>query len=69
LAAGGRQWAPPEVTSRAAGSCARGSFSRAVTLPAEVKQDAITATCDNGVCTLRALKAKKEKVGKKVEIE
>jgi len=46
----------------------QGTFFRAVTLPAEVKQEAITATCDNGVCTIRAPKAKEEKVGKKIEV-
>lgn len=46
-----------------------GSFYRAVSLPAEVRQDEIKATCENGVCTIRAPKAKEEKVGKKVEVE
>ncbi|MEN6403804.1 MAG: Hsp20/alpha crystallin family protein [Armatimonadia bacterium] len=46
-----------------------GSFFRAVRLPAEVKQDEIKATCDNGVCTIRAPKAVEEKVGRKIDIE
>jgi len=46
-----------------------GSFYRAVRLPAEVKQDEIKATCDNGVCTIRAPKAVEEKVGRKIDIE
>ena len=46
-----------------------GSFYRAVTLPAEVKQDGITASCENGVCTVKAPKAKEEKVGKRIEVQ
>ncbi|MEN6549617.1 MAG: Hsp20/alpha crystallin family protein [Armatimonadia bacterium] len=46
-----------------------GSFFRAVRLPAEVKQDEIKATCDNGICTIRAPKAVEEKVGRKIDIE
>lgn len=46
-----------------------GSFYRAIQLPSEVKQDAITATCDNGVCTVKAPKAKEEKIGKKIEVQ
>lgn len=45
-----------------------GSFFRAISLPAEVKADEVTATYDNGVCTIRAPKAKEEKIGRKVEI-
>lgn len=45
-----------------------GSFFRSIPLPSEVKQDEIKATCDNGVCTIRAPKATKEKVGKKIDI-
>jgi HSP20 family protein len=46
-----------------------GSFYRAITLPSEVKADEITATCDNGVCTIKAPKAKEAKVGKKIEVQ
>lgn len=46
-----------------------GSFFRSVPLPAEVKQEEITATCDSGVCTVRAPKALEEKVGRKIEIK
>lgn len=46
-----------------------GSFYRAVTLPAEVKQDGITASCENGVCTIKAPKAKEERIGKKIEVQ
>lgn len=46
-----------------------GSFYRAVTLPSEVKQEEIKATCDSGVCTIRAPKAKEEKVGKKIDVQ
>lgn len=46
-----------------------GSFFRAIPLPAEVKQEGIKATCDNGVCTIRAPKALEEKVGRKIDIQ
>lgn len=46
-----------------------GSFFRSIPLPAEVKQDAIKATCDNGVCTIRAPKAVEQKISRKVQIE
>lgn len=46
-----------------------GSFYRAISLPSEVKADEVTASCDSGVCTIRAPKAKEEKIGRKVEIK
>jgi len=47
-----------------------GSFFRAIPLPSEVKQDEIKATCDSGVCTIRApKKAVEEKVGRKIDVE
>lgn len=46
-----------------------GSFYRAIPLPAEVKSEEIKATCDNGVCTIRAPKALEAKVGRKISVE
>lgn len=46
-----------------------GSFFRSIPLPSEVKQDEIKASCENGVCTIRAPKAVEEKVGRKIDIE
>ncbi len=46
-----------------------GSFFRSIPLPSEVKQDEIKATCDAGVCTIRAPKAVEQKVGRKIDIE
>lgn len=46
-----------------------GSFFRSVPLPSEVKQDEIKATCDEGVCTIRAPKAVEQKIGRKIDIE
>ena len=46
-----------------------GSFFRAIPLPAEIKQDELKATYDNGVVTIRAPKAAEEKVGRKVTVE
>jgi len=47
----------------------QGSFYRAVSLPAEVKADEITATCADGVCTIKAPKAKEEKIGKRIDVQ
>ena len=46
-----------------------GSFFRAINLPVEVRADEVSATCDQGVCVIRAPKVKDEKTGRKVEVQ
>lgn len=46
-----------------------GSFYRAIPLPVEVNADEMVAKYENGVLTVRAPKAEKKQVGKRINIE
>lgn len=47
----------------------RGSFRRVIPIPASVQRDALTASFENGILTVRAAKAEKAAPGRRIEIQ